>query len=129
MEISLVVKKNIIEDMAYHCKSCVYCQASVSLLSRTIKDQSIDTFKDFFQFAEKMFTDNNLNIQKKWNGFVFFCFIVGLSRGVFFCLGVPNCPPPPPPTLLQGNCVLLAFEDLIHDPIGLEGLFGDCGMI
>lgn len=70
MEISLVVKKNIIENMAYHCKSCVYCQASVSLLSRTIKDQSIDTFKDFFQFAEKMFTDNNLNIQKKWNGFV-----------------------------------------------------------
>lgn len=70
MEISLVVKKNIIKDMTYNCKSCVYCQASVSLLSRTIKDQSIDTCKDFFQFAEKMFTDNNLNIQKKWSGFV-----------------------------------------------------------
>ena len=41
MEISLIVKKDIIEDMAYHCKSCVYCQASVSLLSRTIKHKNI----------------------------------------------------------------------------------------
>ena len=29
----------------------------------------------------------------------------------------------------RGNCLLLALEDLIHDPIGLEGLFGDCRMI
>ena len=36
MEISLIVKDNIVQDMGYQCKSCVYCQASVSLLSRWV---------------------------------------------------------------------------------------------
>ena len=29
MEISLIVKNDVIKDMGYQCKSCVYCQASV----------------------------------------------------------------------------------------------------
>ena len=33
MEIALKVKNNKIIDFGYQCKSCVYCQASVSLLS------------------------------------------------------------------------------------------------
>ena len=41
MEISLIVKDEIVKDMAYQCKSCVYCQASVSLLSRKIKEKKI----------------------------------------------------------------------------------------
>ena len=32
MEISLIVKDEVVKDMAYQCKSCVYCQASVCLL-------------------------------------------------------------------------------------------------
>ena len=39
MEISLIVKNNKVVDMGYQCKSCVYCQASVSLLSQNIKDK------------------------------------------------------------------------------------------
>ena len=42
MEISLVVKDEVVKDMAYQCKSCVYCQASVSLLSRKIKEKKIE---------------------------------------------------------------------------------------
>ena len=34
MEISLVVKNDTVIDMGYQCKSCIYCQASVSLLSQ-----------------------------------------------------------------------------------------------
>ena len=26
MEISLIVKNNVIKDMGYQCKSCIYCQ-------------------------------------------------------------------------------------------------------
>ena len=37
MEISLIVKNNKVIDMGYQCKSCIYCQASVSLLSKSIK--------------------------------------------------------------------------------------------
>ena len=41
MEISLIVKDEVVKDMGYQCKSCVYCQASVSLLSRKIKGKNI----------------------------------------------------------------------------------------
>ena len=34
MEISLIVKNDVVKDMGYQCKSCVYCQASASLLSK-----------------------------------------------------------------------------------------------
>ena len=46
MEISLIVKNNKVIDMGYQCKSCVYCQASVSLLSRSIKAKTLDEVKD-----------------------------------------------------------------------------------
>jgi len=45
MEISLIVKDNVVKDIGYQCKSCVYCQASVSLLSRKIKDKKIEEIK------------------------------------------------------------------------------------
>ena len=47
MEISLIVKDNIVQDMGYQCRSCVYCQASVSLLSRWIMQVPIDKISDF----------------------------------------------------------------------------------
>jgi len=32
--ISLLIKNNIIKDIGYSCKSCVFCQASINLLSK-----------------------------------------------------------------------------------------------
>jgi nitrogen fixation NifU-like protein len=52
MEISLIVKENIIEDMGYQCKSCIYCQASVSLLSRSVIQAPIEKITDFFVTSE-----------------------------------------------------------------------------
>ena len=45
MEISLIVKKNVVTDMGYQCKSCVYCEASVSLLSQKIKNKNLTEIK------------------------------------------------------------------------------------
>ena len=45
MEISLIVKDDVVKDMGYQCNSCVYCQASVSLLSRKIKNRNIQETK------------------------------------------------------------------------------------
>ena len=47
MEISLIVKNNVIKDMGYQCKSCIYCQASVSLLSRKVKEKKINDIEKF----------------------------------------------------------------------------------
>ena len=47
MEISLIVKDNIIEDIGYQCKSCIYCKASVSLLSRFVMQAPIEKITVF----------------------------------------------------------------------------------
>ena len=70
MEISLIVKNDVIKDMGYQCKSCVYCQASVSLLSRKIKNQKIDEIKTFIANSEKLFDDVKINIEKHWKDFM-----------------------------------------------------------
>ena len=55
MEISLIVEEDVVKDLGYQCKSCVYCQASVSLLSRKIKDKKIEEIKEFIGNGEKLF--------------------------------------------------------------------------
>jgi nitrogen fixation NifU-like protein len=69
MEISLIVENNIVKDMGYQCKSCVYCQASVSLLSRKIKDKKIDEVKTFVSNGERLFDNTKVNIEKHWKDF------------------------------------------------------------
>ena len=69
MEISLIVKNNVIKDLGYQCSSCVYCQASVSLLSRKIKNRKVDDLKDFLAHSEKLFDDIKVSIKKNWGEF------------------------------------------------------------
>ena len=69
MEISLLVKNNKIIDMGYQCKSCVYCQASVSLLSQNIKEKSLDEVKDFINICENIFENTKIILEKKWISF------------------------------------------------------------
>ena len=69
MEISLIVKNNVIKDMGYQCKSCVYCQASVSLLSRKIKDKKIDEIKTLILNGERLFDNNKVSLVKHWEDF------------------------------------------------------------
>ena len=42
MEVSLIVKNKNIKDFGYKCKSCIYCQASVSLLSKNSINLSLE---------------------------------------------------------------------------------------
>jgi nitrogen fixation NifU-like protein len=69
MEIRLIIKDDVIKDMGYQCKSCVYCQASASLLSRKIKNISIEEIKIFITHGEKLFDDVKVNIDKHWKDF------------------------------------------------------------
>ena len=69
MEISLIVKNDVIKDMGYQCKSCVYCQASVSLLSRKLKNKKIEEIKAFVLNGEKLFDDAKITIEKHWKDF------------------------------------------------------------
>ena len=69
MEISLIVENDKVIDMGYQCKSCVYCQASVSLLSQTIKDKNLDEVKDFINICENIFENTKIVLEKKWISF------------------------------------------------------------
>ena len=69
MEISLIVKEDVVKDMGYQCKSCVYCQASVSLLSRKIKEKKVDDIKKFIKVGEQLFEDAKVNLEKHWKDF------------------------------------------------------------
>ena len=69
MEISLIVKDEVVKDMAYQCKSCVYCQASVSLLSRKIKDKKIDEIKSFIASSDSLFENVKTSLEKHWKDF------------------------------------------------------------
>ena len=69
MEISLIVKDDVVKDIGYQCKSCVYCQASVSLLSRKIKDKKIEEIKIFVTAGENLFEDVKTTLEKHWKDF------------------------------------------------------------
>jgi|TARA_B110000971_G_C19930506_1_gene463733 nitrogen fixation NifU-like protein len=69
MEISLIVKDNTIEDMGYQCRSCVYCQASVSLLSQKIKNTQLSEIKSFINLTENLFNNADVKIENKWQDF------------------------------------------------------------
>jgi len=69
MEISLIVKNDLIEDIGYQCKSCVYCQASVSMLSNKIKNKKIEEIKDFISSIDCFFEDIEIKVEKKWISF------------------------------------------------------------
>ena len=70
MEISLVVKNDTVIDMGYQCKSCVYCQASVSLLSQKIKNKDIKEIKKFITACENKFDNTKVVIEKNWKEFL-----------------------------------------------------------
>ena len=69
MEISLIVKDNVVKKMGYQGKSCVYCQASVSLLSRKIKNKNIEEIKQFINNVEKIFDTTKINLENHWKEF------------------------------------------------------------
>jgi len=69
MEISLIIKEDVVKDMGYQCKSCVYCQASVSLLSRKIKEKKVDDVKKFIKVGEQLFEDAKVSMEKHWKDF------------------------------------------------------------
>ena len=61
MEISLMVKNDTVVDIGYQCKSCVYCQASVSLLSQKIKNKKLQEIKNDY---DKQWFGNALSSSK-----------------------------------------------------------------
>ena len=69
MKIYLIVKDNKIVSFKYECESCIYCQASVSMLSRNAKNKSVEKVKNFAEQAKNCFEKNTKSFDKEWKEF------------------------------------------------------------
>ena len=69
IEISLIVKNKKILDLGYQCKSCIYCEASASLLSKLVIKKSLDKINELSIFVSGFFKENNSKFSKEWKPF------------------------------------------------------------
>ena len=67
MQIELILKNEKILDFGYQGKSCVYCQASASLLSKISINNQKEKINDLCDKAELYFNDDVKITNKKWN--------------------------------------------------------------
>ncbi len=66
MQVELILKNGKILDFGYQGKSCVYCQASASLLSKISINNQKEKLNDLCDKAELYFNDNVKITEKDW---------------------------------------------------------------
>ena len=66
MKIYLIVEKDKIAKFKYQSQSCIFCQASVSLLSRKTTSKSVEKVKNFLQKADNYFKQRKHIFDKEW---------------------------------------------------------------
>ena len=69
MQVSVKVVKDKIVDFGYQCQSCIYCQASVSLLSRNSINKTILHIKNLLNITEAFYEKENGSFPKEWSVF------------------------------------------------------------
>ena len=69
IKVYLIIEDNKILDFKYECESCIYCQASVSLLSKNAKNKSIEKVKKFTEQAINIFEKNLQSFDKELKEF------------------------------------------------------------
>ena len=66
IKIKLVIKDEKLIDFGYQGKSCVYCQATASILSKNLIKYKKSKINELCDFAKSFFDKKNNNIEKKW---------------------------------------------------------------
>ena len=69
IQIKLIMKENKIVDFGYQGKSCIYCQASVSLLSKISINNQKNKINELCDDANSYFNDNHKILEEKWKFF------------------------------------------------------------
>ena len=69
IEISLIIKDKKVIDMGYLCKSCIYCQASASLLSKLSINKSLIKINELIEFVNNYFKNTDQKFSKEWIAF------------------------------------------------------------
>ena len=69
MKISLEVKNNKVLDFAYQCKTCIYCQASASVLSKFSINKSLEKITEITAFVGEFFQNTNVKYPRELKQF------------------------------------------------------------
>ena len=67
IQIKLVIKDEKLIDFGYQGKSCVYCQATASILSKNLIKYKKSKINELCDFAKSFFDKKNNNIEKRWS--------------------------------------------------------------
>jgi len=70
IKIYLKVSKEKITKLSYQSKSCVYCEASASLLSRYVRNKSISDIRKLINSMENYYEKSNLSLKKNISYFL-----------------------------------------------------------
>tara|TARA_B100000575_G_scaffold163728_1_gene130839 strand:- start:838 stop:1236 length:399 start_codon:yes stop_codon:yes gene_type:complete len=66
IQIKLLIKKDKIIDFGYQGDSCIYCQASASLLSKISINKKINKINELCDDAKSFFDGNHKIFEEKW---------------------------------------------------------------
>ena len=69
IQISLIIKGDKIVDFGYEGKSCIYCQASASLLSKISINKNKLTINELCNDVKSYFENDIKIVKKKWKPF------------------------------------------------------------
>ena len=69
IKIELISTNSKINSMKYETESCVYCEASASLLAKKIKKFNIKDIKNDFALLKKISKQKNIKIPQKYSDF------------------------------------------------------------
>ena len=67
IQIKLVIKDEKLLDFGYQGKSCVYCQATASLLSKKLINSKKNKINELCDYAKYFFSKKQKNIEKQWS--------------------------------------------------------------
>ena len=69
IKVELIVKKSKINSMRYETESCIYCNASASLLADKIKNKSVKDTLKFLKSSDTLFKNKGYNKKGNWTSF------------------------------------------------------------
>ena len=67
IQIKLLIEDEKIVDFGYQGKSCVYCQATASLLSKKLINSKKNKINELCDYAKSFFSKKQESIEKKWS--------------------------------------------------------------
>ena len=67
IQIKLVIEDEKLVDFGYQGKSCIYCQATASLLSKNLINSKKSKIIELCDYAKSFFSKKQESIEKKWS--------------------------------------------------------------